>query len=157
MAEDYSVILEIDADGDLSLQPLNYWPGKSSNDLICPEAWDKQSRKLKIGPQGLKLTVLKPGGPKNKNISIEKMKEVRKISKSTNSFDLTKVTLGALFDNSISNLDYVYVSDVILDKPRYWIEIKGVPVRSICTQNDHIVYIDHNSEIKVTRFKYLSL
>ena len=143
-------MLEIDADGDLTLQPLNYWPGKSSNDFICHKAWDKQSRRLKLGPQGLQLTVLKPGGTKNKNISLEKMKDVRKISKNTSILDLTKVTLGALFDNSISNLDYVYVSDVILDKPRYWIEIKGVPVRSICTQNDHIVYIDHNSEIKVT-------
>ena len=101
--------------------------------------------------------MLKPGGTKNKNISLEKMKDVRKISKNTGILDLTKVKLGALFDDSISNQDYVYVSDVILDKPRYWIEIKGVPVRSICTQNDHIVYIDHNSEIKVTRFKYLSL
>ena len=150
MAEDYGIILEIDADGDLTLQPLNYWPGKSSDDFICLKAWDKQSRRLKLGLKGLKLTVLKPGG-KNKNISMEKMLESRNIPTRTEIPDLTKVTLGALFDDSASNKKYLHTSDVILHKPRYCIEPKGVPVRSICTQGYHIIYIDHNSDIKVTR------
>ena len=152
MAEDYGIILEIDVNGDLTLQPLKYWPGKLSKNLICPNAWDKQSRKLKIGSQGLQLTVLKPGG-KNKNISLEKMQVIR------NSLfpDLTKVTLGALFDDEISNQKCLHTSDVIFDKPRYWIDIKGLPVRSICTHNDHIIYIDHNSDIKVTRVTEVGL
>ena len=148
MADDYGIQLEIDVNGDLMLQPLKYWPGKLSKNLIGPNAWDKQSRKLKIGSQELQLTVLKPGG-KNKNISLDQMQVIRKISKKTDITDLTKVTLGALFDDEISNQKCLHTSDVILDKPRYWIEIKGLPVRSICTENDHIIYIDHNSDIKV--------
>ena len=148
MAEDYGIILEIDVNGDLTLQTLKYWPGKLSNSLICPNAWDKQSRKFKIGSQGLQLTVLKPGG-KNKNISLDQMQVIRKISIKTDITDLTKVTLGALFDDEISNQKCLHTSDVIFDKTRYLIEIKGVPVRSICTENDHIIYIDHNSDIKV--------
>ena len=145
-------MLEIDADGDLTLQPLNYWPGKSSDDFICLKAWDKQSRRLKLGPQGLQLTVLKSGG-KNKNISMEKMLEIRNIPTKTETSDLTKVTLGAFFDDSASNQKYLQISDAILHKPRYCIEIKGIPNRTICTQNYHIIYIDHNSDIKVTRVK----
>ena len=144
MAEDYGIILEIDVNGDLTLQPLKYWPGKLSKNLICPSAWDKQSRKLKIGSQGLQLTVLKPGG-KNKNISLDQMQVIRNSLFS----DVTKVTLGALFEDEVSNPKCVHTSNVIFDKSRYLIEIKGVPVRSICTENNHIIYIDHNSNIKV--------
>ena len=91
--------------------------------------------------------MLKPSG-KNKNISLDQMQVIRNSLFS----DLTKVTLGALFDDEVSNQKCLHTSDVIFDKPRYLIEIKGVPVRSICTENDHIIYIDHNSDIKVLIF-----
>ena len=83
---------------------------------------------------------------------MEKMLEIRNIPTKSEIPDLTKVTLGALFDDSASNQNYLQ-SDVILHKPRYCIEPKGVPVRSICTQGYHIIYIDRNSDIKVRRVK----
>ena len=136
--------------------PLNYWPGKPSNDFLGPRAWDKDSRKLKLGSGGLNLTVVKPierDGGKNKSIDLKKMIEIREI---TNEPDLTKVVLGATFDYGIHDspdfsLTYLELSRVILDKSRYWITITDFPVRSICTHGEHIIYIEHNSNIKVTR------
>ena len=136
--------------------PLNYWPGKPSDDFLGPRAWDKDSRKLKLGSGGLNLTVVKPierDGGKNKSIDLKKMIEIREI---TNEPDLTKVVLGATFDYGIHDspdfsLTYLELSRVILDKSRYWITITDFPVQSICTHGEHIIYIEHNSNIKVTR------
>ena len=134
---------------------MSYWPGKSSHDYLGPRAWDKQSRKLNLGSGGLNLTVVKPierEGGKNKNIDLKKMMEIREI---TNEPDLTKVVLGATFDNGIHDspdfsLTYLELSRVILDKSRYWITITDFPVQSICTHGEHIIFIEHNSNIKVT-------
>ena len=90
----------------------------------------------------------------NKNVDLEKMMEIRKI---TDLPEMSKVRLGATFDNNdttcshellVTHLD---LSNVILDKSRWWIGITDAPVKSICTQSEHIIYIKHNSNIKVTR------
>ena len=155
-AEDYKIHLEIKEDGDLEVLPLNYWPGKSSHDYLGPRAWNKQSRQLKLGSGGLNLTVVKPIEKigENKNIGLEKMKEIRKI---TDLPEMTKVRLGATFDNDDMTcssdlfLTCLDSSNIILDKSRLWIGIIDAPVKSICTQSEHIIYIKHNSNIKVTR------
>ena len=156
-AEDYKIHLEIKENGDLEILPLNYWPGKSSDDFLGPRAWDKDLRKLNLGSGGLNLTVVKPierDGGKNKSIDLKKMMEIREI---TNEPDLTKVVLGATFDYGILHdspdfsLTYLELSRVILDKSRYWITITDFPVKSICTHGEHIIIIEHNSNIKVTR------
>ena len=151
-SEDFGVTLELDENDELEIQPLGYWPGKPNHELLSPKAWDKQLRKLKIGKDGLKLTVIKPGGTKNKNITIENMIEVRKIKKwdPKKLPDLDKVILGAKFSDLNDMLDVS--SDVILDKARYWIDIIDIPVRSICTKMDNIIFVDHGSNIKVSSF-----
>jgi len=58
-------------------------------------------------------------------------------------FDLSKVVLGAKFDDKT-----LYLSDVILDKAKYWIEPIECPVRSICSHGSHIIYITHNASIR---------
>ena len=123
-----------------------------------PRAWDKNSRKLILGSGGLKLTVVKPieslSKSQNNNIDLEKMKKIRKI---TDLPEMTKVRLGATFNNDDMTcspdlfLTCLDLSNVILDKSRWWIGITDAPVKSICTQNEHIIYIKHNSNIKVTR------
>ena len=154
-AEDYKIHLEIKENGDLEILPLNYWPGKSSHDYLGPRAWNKQSRQLKLGSGGLNLTVVKPIEKigENKNVDLEKVKEIRKI---TDLPEMTKVKLGATFDNHMIGtpglfVTYLEFSNVILDKSRWWIGITDAPVKSICTQSEHIIYIKHNSNIKVTR------
>ena len=89
----------------------------------------------------------------NKNVDLEKVKEIRKI---TDLPEMTKVKLGATFDNHMTGtpglfVTYLEFSNVILDKSRWWIGITDAPVKSICTQNEHIIYIKHNSNIKVAR------
>ena len=136
--------------------PLNYyWPGKSSHDYLGPRAWNKQSRQLKLGSGGLNLTVVKPIEKigENKNVDLEKVKEIRKI---TDLPEMTKVKLGATFDNHMTCTPDLFVtcldlSNVILDKSRWWVGITDAPVKSICTQSQHIIYIKHNSNIKVAR------
>ena len=158
-AEDYKIHFEIKEDGNLEVLPWNYWPGKSSDDYLGPRAWDKNSRKLKLGSGGLNLTVVKPiespNKSQNKNIDLEKMKKIRDL---TDLPEMTKVRLGAKFDNVDMNCTpelFVTCLDlsanVILDKSRWWIGITDAPVKSICTQSEHIIYIKHNSNIKVTR------
>ena len=160
-AEDYKIHLEIKEDGDLEVLPLNYWPGKSSHDYLGPRAWNKQSRQLKLGSGELNLTVVKPIEKigENKNIYLEKMKEIRKI---TDLPEMTKVRLGATFDNHMTCTPELFVtcldlSNVILDKSRWWIGITDAPVKAICTQSEHIIYIKHNSNIKVTMAVWLNL
>ena len=146
-SEDFGITLELNEKEDLTIHPLGYWPGKHSEELISSKAWDKQSRRLKLGSGGLNLTVIKPGGTKNKNITLEKMNEIRKITNLPKP-NLDKVILGAKFDDSDGMFDVA--SDVILEKSRYKIEITDIPVRFICNQKDHIIFIDHKSNIKVS-------
>ena len=153
--EDYKVQLEIKENGELEVLPLSYWLGKSSDDFLGPRAWDRNSRSLKLGSGGLNLTVVKPIEKigENKNVDLEKVKEIRKI---TDLPEMTKVKLGATFDNHMTGtpglfVTYLEFSNVILDKSRWWIGITDAPVKSICTQNEHIIYIKHNSNIKVAR------
>ena len=95
----------------------------------------------------------------NKNIDLEKVKEIRKI---TDLPEMTKVTMGATFDNHMTGtpglfVTYLEFSNVILDKSRWWIGITDAPVKSICTQSEHIIYIKHNSNIKVARGRLVDL
>ena len=95
----------------------------------------------------------------NKNIDLEKMKEIRKI---TDLPEMTKVKLGATFDNHMTSTPELFVtcldlSNIILDKSRWWIGITDAPVKSICTQSEHIIYIKHNSNIKVARGRLVDL
>ena len=113
----------------ISVHRLNYWPNKIKSELLN-DAWDSKSRILKLGTRGLGLIVVKPGersGCKNRNIQLEEMIKVRQIGhiqdintikkkkdRDPYPFDLSKVVLGAKFDDK--NL---YLSEVILDKVSY--------------------------------------
>ena len=116
-SEDFGLSLELDENEDLTIQQLGYWPGKPSNELISTKAWNKTTRMLKLGSGGLNLTIIKPGGTKNQNITLEKMKNIRKIMQKP---DLDKVTLAVKFFGSDEVLDVC--PNVILDKSRYLIE-----------------------------------
>ena len=111
-----------------SVQRLHYWPSKNNSELLN-DAWNPKSRILKLGTKGLGLIVVKPGersGCKNSNIQLEEMIKIRQIimqEQETNlkkkkyrdpyPFDLSKVVLGAKFDDKV-----LHLSEVILDKVR---------------------------------------
>ena len=144
-AQDYKVILEIDDCDQLKVKPLNYWPNKPSKELIGPNAWNKESRRIILGPDGIRICVLKPNeraNVKNKAISVDNMKKIRDIT--DEKIDLHKVKLG------VKSIDCVGIkfSDVILDKARFWIEPIEVPIKTICSEGEHVIYIHHNSSIK---------
>ena len=65
------------------------------------------------------------------------MKKVRFISKDT-LIDLSKVTLFVDFGT------FHVFSKVILDKAKFWIEPTECPIRTICSEGAHILYINHN-------------
>ena len=144
-AHDYKVILEIDDCDQLKVKPLNYWPNKPSKELIGPNAWNKKSRKISLGPHGIRICILKPNeraNVKNKAISVENMKKTRGIT--DEKIDLHKVKLGIKSKECIG----LKFSDVILDKARFWIEPTEVPIKTICNRGEHVIYIHHNSSIK---------
>ena len=135
--KDYKVTFEIDDFGDLVIKPLNYWPKKPCKELISSKVWDKKSRKINLGgPEGLRLSILKPNersNVKNKNILLENMMKVRNIPIG-NPVDLSKVTLGVKFDDKDI---YVKYSKVILDKSRFLITPTECSTRTICTQGTY--------------------
>ena len=66
------------------------------------------------------------------------MKKVRFIPKDT-LIDLSKVKLSVDFGTiPCAN------SKVILDKAKFWIEPTECPIRTICSEGVHILYINHN-------------
>ena len=106
--------------------------------------WNKQSRTIKLGPLGLKLSIVRPNERKNasnQNISLENMKKVRFIPKDT-LIDLSKVKLSV--DFGTCHVMPCANSKVILDKAKFWIEPTECPIRTICSEGAHILYINHN-------------
>ena len=144
-AQDYKVILEIDGCDELKVKPLNYWPNKPSEELIGQNTWNKESRKIILGPHGLRICVLKPneqGNVTNEAISVENTKKTQGIS--DEKIELYKVKLGVQSKDCVG----IKFSDVILDKARFWIEPTEVPIKTICSSGEHVIYILHNSSIK---------
>lgn len=136
--KDYKVTFEIDDFDDLIIKPLNYWPKKPCKELISSKVWEKKSRRITLGgPEGLRLSILKPNersNVKNKNILIENMMKVRNIPIGT-PVDLSKVTLGVKFDDKDICVKY---SKVILDKSRFLITPTECSTRTICTQGTYL-------------------
>ena len=69
------------------------------------------------------------------------MKKVRFIPKDT-LIDLSKVKL--FVDFGTCHVIPCANSNVILDKARFWIEPTECPIRTICSEGAHILYINHN-------------
>lgn len=147
--EGYKVILELDAQNELKVVPLAYWPKKPTKELLTSMTWNKQSRQIMLGPTGLRLSILKPNtqnNGKNKNITLDKMIKFRNITEEKAMIDLSKVKLGATFVGSVNKL--ILSNKVILDRARYYIEPSECSTRTICTSGEHIIYIHHNASVK---------
>ena len=94
-AHDYKVILKTDENDDFIVEKPGYISDKTI-ELVGKDFWNADTRTIKLGSNGLRLTVVKSGQRQGKIEYLEEVMKERKIQK--DSYEVGKVLLRAQFD-----------------------------------------------------------
>lgn len=89
-----------------------------------PNFWNRLTREINLGRDGLRLTVTKAVIKGKSRVCVEKMKEIREISKDTE-IDYSKVCLGVkicqirTYVPSLNLNERIVFSDDVIDKGKF--------------------------------------
>ena len=112
----------IDTSNHPYIKYQNISPSNTSG-IVGPNFWNRLTREINLGRDGLRLTVTKAVIKGKSRVCVEKMKEIREISKDTE-IDYSKVCLGlkiCQIRNSVSSLldERIVFSDDVIDKGKF--------------------------------------
>jgi len=115
----------------------NFSPSKPCG-ILGPNFWDPKTREINLSKDGLRLTVTKAVIKGKSDISVEKMKEIRKIPKDTE-INYSKVSLGFKTPDSHLMISPIY----IIDKAKYDFEICDMTrLPSFCQNGLCVITVD---------------
>ena len=129
--------------------------------IVGPQFWNPQRNEFILGPEGLRLTVLKPlMKGNNSKITESKMRFLRGVSKDYN-IDNTKVKLGLMIDFDFKFLpgaDKVFFSNVIEDTAEYDLLIADSSTKAICDNGKFLLKVDlKKGRLTKTKISHLEL
>ena len=160
----YSVSI-IYKNGTYTIDPKNH-PyltslAQKNQPIVGPQFWNPQKNEFNLGPEGLRLTVLKPlMKGNNSKITDSKMRFQRDISKDYK-LDNTKVKLGLMIDfdfKFLDGADRVYFSNVIEDTAEYDLVIADSTTKAICNNGKFLLKIDlKKGRLTKTKISHLDL
>jgi len=131
-AKDYKVVLKQDESGKYQVEKPGYVPGKII-DLVGPHFWIAEDRTIKLGSDGLKLTVVKCG----QREKIEFLNEVKEERNVQENYEEGKVMLQVTFDGS----DPIWPI-FLVDKKKYSLQqIHLCTTSRICNSGDHVIFL----------------
>jgi len=148
-AYDYKVVLRMDESGEFKVDIPDYVTERTI-DLVGPKFWNKETRIIHLGPEGLRLTVVK-SGQRQKIQYLEEVKQKRNIQ---NDYEEGKVVLRAKFD------DYhcMPLKLLLVDKAKYFIQTQLCTTRRICNFDDHVILVTfEKASITADKEKFLEM
>lgn len=148
-AYDYKVVLRMDESGDFKVDKPDYVTERTI-ELVGPKFWNKETRIIHLGSEGLRLTVVKSG----QRQKIQYLDEAKKERNIQNDYEEGKVVLQAKFDG------YHCISSKLLlvDKAKYLIQTQLCTTRRICNFDDHVIIVTlEKASITADKEKYLEM
>jgi len=148
-AYDYKVVLRMDESGEFKVDKPDYVTDRTV-ELVGPNFWDKETRIIHLGSDGLRLTVVKSG----QRQKIQYLDEAKKERNIQNDYDEGKAVLQAKFDG------YHCISSKLLlvDKAKYLIQTQLCTTSRICNFGDHVIFVVfEKASITADKEKFLEM
>jgi len=147
-ANDYKIVLKLNKSGEWQPQKPDYVPGRII-DLVGPHFWNSETRIIKLGNDGLRLTVVKSG----ERQKIQCLDEVNK-ERNVKNYDDGKVVLKVTFDGNTS----IWPIFLIDQNKFYTGQIQICSPSRICNYGDHVFFLKfEKASITTDKVKFLEL
>lgn len=147
-AYNYKVDLGMDEFGKFKVDKPDYVTDKTI-DLVGPNFWNKETRTINLGFDGLRLTVVKSG----QRQKIQHLDEVKKIRNIKDDYEEGKVVLQVRFDGS-----HWIPLKVLVDQTKYLIQTQLCTTSRICNFGDHVIFVVfEKASITADKEKFLEM
>ena len=130
-----------------------YWKELNSAHILGCNFWRKDTSELVLGHNALQITVCKAAQKVNSKTNINEMKRYLGIEDFTGEVEKVRLKVDFHLERAVTLISF---SQVLFDRNNYSLEIEEIFNRVVCNKGDHVIVVNFNKSIKITKDKEIS-